>query len=46
MEYKIGTFILWSLGLTAMGSSNPRSLRTKANIINDEGSDIVVLQAK
>lgn len=44
MSYKIGSFNLRNLGLTAMGKSNPRSLSTIARIINDEGFDIVALQ--
>lgn len=44
MSYKIGSFNLRNLGLTAMGTDNARSLRTIARIINDEGFDIVALQ--
>lgn len=44
MSYKIGSFNLRNLGLTAMGADNARSLRTIARIINDEGFDIVALQ--
>ena len=44
MSYKIGSFNLRNLGLTAMGTDNVRNLRTIARIINDEGFDIVALQ--
>lgn len=44
MSYKIGSFNLRNLGLTAMGADNARSLRTIAKIINDEGFDVVALQ--
>lgn len=44
MSYKIGSFNLKNLGLTAMGTNNSRNLRTIAKIINDEGFDIVALQ--
>lgn len=44
MSYKIGSFNLRNLGLTAMGTDNARSLRTIARIINDEGFDVVALQ--
>lgn len=44
VSYKIGSFNLRNLGLSSMGSDNPRSLSTIAKIINDEGFDIVALQ--
>lgn len=44
MGYKIGSFNLRNLGLTAMGKDNPRSLETIANIIRDEEFDVVALQ--
>lgn len=44
VSYKIGSFNLRNLGLTAMGSDNSRNLRTIAKIIRNEGFDIVALQ--
>lgn len=44
MGYRIGSFNLRNLGLAAMGNGNSRNLRTIANIIRDEGFDVVALQ--
>ena len=44
MGYKIGSFNLRNLGLSAMGNGNSRSLRTIARIIRDQGFDVVALQ--
>lgn len=44
MSIKIGSFNLRNLGRESMDASNSRNLHTIANIINDEGFDLVALQ--
>ena len=44
MSYKIGSFNMRNLGLTAMGENNPRNFRKIAEIIKGEQFDVVALQ--
>lgn len=44
MEYRIGSFNLKNLGLSALSSKNPRDLQLIANIIKAEQFDVVALQ--
>lgn len=44
MGYKIGSFNLRNLGLTALGNENARDLKKIADIIRKENFDVVALQ--
>jgi len=44
MSYRIGSFNLKNLGLSAMSNKNPRELSLIAEIIREENLDIVALQ--
>ena len=44
MSYKIGSFNLHNLGVSAMGEKNARDLKIIAKIIKTEGFDIIALQ--
>ncbi|MBO4787690.1 MAG: hypothetical protein IKX04_08640 [Clostridiales bacterium] len=44
MGYKIGSFNLRNIGLTALGNNNERDLAKIAHIIKKEGFDVVALQ--
>lgn len=44
MGYRIGSFNMRNLGLSAMSQQNPRDLKTIARIIREEHFDVVALQ--
>ena len=44
MGYKIGSFNLKNIGLTALGNKNERDLKKIAEIIKREKFDVVALQ--
>lgn len=44
MGYRIGSFNMRNLGLSAMGTNNSRDLKTIAKIIREENFDVVALQ--